>query len=78
MSILNSSLVYHSGATPAGKLEAARGARRIRRTITITNPEDGTQTIREIIYTDRDKVCTDTPWHASRTVGTRPCFVTCT
>ncbi len=41
---------------PAGKLEAAPGARRIRRTITITNPEDGTQTTREIIYTDRDKV----------------------
>ncbi|CAL8462032.1 g1563 [Coccomyxa elongata] len=45
-----------AGATPAGKLEAAPGARRIRRTITITNPEDGSQTTREIIYTDRDKV----------------------
>lgn len=39
----------------AGKLEAAPGVRRIRRTIIMTNPADGTQTTREIIYTDRDK-----------------------
>ena len=43
----------HAG--PVGKLEAAAGARRIRRTITHTLPS-GEKAIREIIFTDQEKV----------------------
>ena len=37
------------------KLEAAKGARRLRRTINVTHP-DGSQTSRELILTNKDEV----------------------
>ena len=46
-------VTLHAG--PVGKLEAAAGARRIRRTITHTLPS-GEKASREIIFTDQEKV----------------------
>ena len=54
--LVEDSFGFSLGAAAAGKLEAAPGARRIRRTVIMTDPTDGAQTSREIIYNDRDKV----------------------
>lgn len=54
--LFEDSFGFSLGAAAAGKLEAAPGARRIRRTVIVTDPTDGAQTSREIIYNDRDKV----------------------
>ena len=45
-----------TGGAAAGKLEAAPGARRVRRTI-VTVSADGERSTRNVIYSDRDKVC---------------------
>ena len=51
--VIRANIGVHAG--PLGKLEAALGARRIRRTITHTLPS-GEKASREVLITDQEKV----------------------